>query len=218
MKTKIKLSKQWIVVGSISGIIANLLFPILILAPLPNYLEAFLAGLFGVLFSLIGFGIHHLMKFDRPTILTQIGAVFICIAGVIFNIMLMVQLTFKGYIDFFSTKTKLTSDVITLNWITKTVDSIHLGMQYSNDFFTSVAILLFSSVMIKNRFFEKILGYSGIILGVTLLSIKCYTFPLTTQKADTALLLGPIIALWFLTVCIQCLRRNKLIGLEFTSN
>jgi len=181
-----------------------LLFPILLLVSLPSPIEAFLAGIFGILFSLTGFALHHLMKYDKPTILTQIGALFIFIAGFLFNLMLMVQLTFKGYLENFYLKAK-TTNVEILDWITKTVDPIHLGMQFSNDFFTAIAMILFSVVMIKNRFFGKIWGLIGILIGVLLLIVKCYTFPLTTQNINTVLILGPLIAIWFTVICIQCL-------------
>jgi len=61
MTKDIILSKQWIRLGATAGILSNLLFPLLILIDLPTYLEIALAGLFGVLFSLVTLKklLHH---------------------------------------------------------------------------------------------------------------------------------------------------------------
>ncbi len=206
MESQQLLSKQWILVGSVSGITANILFPILILVSLPSYLELFLAALFGILFSLIGFGLHNLLKREKSTILTHLGALFIFCGGIIFNVMLMVQLTFKGYLRHFQQVSNNQDDATLLSWIGKTVDPIHLGMQLSTDFFTAFGMILFSAVMYRNRYFGKFWGTSGFLIAVSLIVVKCYAFPMTPYELGIPYIFGPLMALWFLAVCIQSLR------------
>ena len=208
MKVEMILSRQWILVGAISGILANLLFPLLILVSLPDYLSIFLAELFGLLYSLTGFAIHHLMKYDRPSILTQIGALFIFVAGIIFNGMLAIQLTFKGYLHHYQSQAE-EQDIDLLNWIAKTVDPVHLGLQLSNDFFVAIAMLLFAIEMFNHRFFGKIWSLSGTLIALLLLGVKCYAFPFTPYELGFPYIFGPLVAGWFLGVCIQCLRCRR---------
>ncbi|WP_282088860.1 hypothetical protein [Aquimarina algiphila] len=209
MNSEKLLSRQWITVGAISGIIANILFPILLLTSLPSYIEIFLASIFGILFSLVGFALHHLLKYEKITILTQLGAIFIFCSGVIFNLMLMVQLTFKGYLQHYQDGITAQTDIDLLNWIAKTVDPVHLGMQLSNDFFTAIAMLLFSIVMLKSKYFGKIWGISGFLISISLILIKCYAFPMTPYEIGFPYIFGPLMVLWFLAVCIQCLRKKQ---------
>ncbi len=206
MKRHQKLSNQWVLLGSISGIIANLLFLLLIFTTLPDYLEVFFASMFGIFYSLIGFGIHHFLKQGNATIFTQIAAIFMLISGLLFNMMLMIQLTFKGYLEIFRNEISKPEETELLNWITKTVDPIHLGIQFSNDFFTACAMILFSIVMFRHRFFGKVWSISGGIIAVALVIVKCYSFPMTPGEVGIPYILGPLISLWFLTACIQCLR------------
>ena len=101
-----------------------------------------------------------------------------------------------------------------LNWITKTVDPIHLSMQLSNDFFCGLAMLLFSYLMYSHSFFGKLWAVSGVVIALSLLIIKCYAFPFTPQEIGIPYVLGPAIALWFTAVCIQCLRKRNDIGVS----
>ncbi|MBW1296660.1 hypothetical protein [Aquimarina litoralis] len=211
MEAKLKLSKQWILFGAVSGIMSILIFPILLFIPFPTYIEIFLAGIFGILFSLIGIAIHHTMKYEKETIITQLGAIFILIAGIIFNLMLMIQQTFRGYLNSFINNTNNEQDQILLDWIRKTVDPVHLGLQISNDFFTGIAMILFSIAMFNHKYFGKVYGITGILIGVVLIIIKCYAFPLTPQEIGIPYFLAPLICLWFFAVCVQCLRvKSKL--------
>lgn len=209
MKTEISLSNQWVLFGATSGIIANALFPILIFVPLPGFLEVFFAAMFGVCYSLLGIGIHHFLKQDQPTIFSQIAAVFILISGLLFNIMLMIQMTFKGYLNIFRGQVQTEEEIALLNWITKTVDPVHLGIQFSNDFFTASAMILLSIVMFRHYAFGKIWSFLGGAIAVALVVVKCYSFPMTPGEVGIPYVLGPLISLWFLAVCIKCLLWRK---------
>ncbi|MEM6360447.1 MAG: hypothetical protein AAF731_10165 [Bacteroidota bacterium] len=209
MNTSTYLSQQWIRLGAISGIISFTLFPILLFIDLPSYLQIALAILYGILFSLSGFAIHHLMKCHEPSILTQIGALFVFISGFLFNLMLTVQLTFRGYLEHFKSQVSSQEEMDLLNWIMKTVDPIHLAIQVSNDFFTGIAMILFAIVMYSHHHFGKIWALSGGLIALVLITVKCWAFPMTPYELGFPFILGPALALWFVAVSVQCLRKVK---------
>jgi len=205
------LSIQWISTGAITGILSFILFPVLLISELPDYLTIPLVIMYGILFSLSGFAVHHLMKYHRATILTQLGALFVFISGFLFNLMLTVQQTFRGYLAHFREQVITEEETELLNWIMKTVDPVHLGMQVSNDFFTGSAMILFSVAMYRHPYFGKTWAISGTGIAVLLIAVKCWAFPMTPYELGFPFILGPMLAVWFLGVNIQCLRkRNQL--------
>ncbi|MEM6723340.1 MAG: hypothetical protein AAF598_04835 [Bacteroidota bacterium] len=212
MNTSIELSKQWIIVGASSGILAFLLFPVLLFVDLPSFLEITLAMLYGIFFSLSGLAIHHVLKFERPSVFTQIGALFIFCSGFLFNLMLAIQLTFRGYLSHFKAQGISPEEIEFLSWIKQTVDPIHLGIQLPNDFFTGFAMILFSIILFRHSFFGKLWGISGVIIAILLIGVKCWAFPMTPYELGFPFILGPMLAIWFLAVNIQCLRKGMLIG------
>ena len=209
MENSFNLSKQWIKTGATAGIIANLIFPLLICIPLPSFLEIFFVAVFGICFSLSGFAIHHLIKHEVQTIYTQIAALFIFVSGLLFNLMLVIQLTFKGYLNHYHSQITEPAETELLNLITKAVDPIQLAMQISNDFFIAGAMLLLAAAMYRHRFFGKIWSISAGVIAVSLIVVKCYAFPFAPQEIGIPYILGPLISLWFLAVCIQVLRLRK---------
>ena len=212
MEKNLELSKQWIQLGSLSGIASTVLFLILILVDLPLFLEFLFAGLFGILFAVIGFGIHHILKLEKESVASQLGALFVFVAGLLFNLMLMMQLTFKGQLEMNRSEIlELTPTKVFDQWINLT-DSLQLGIQFSIDLFTASAMLFFSLPMWKHTAFGQLWALSGAIIAVSLVIVKCISFPLTPEELGIPFVLGPLISLWFLAVCVQSLRARKRIG------
>ena len=212
MEKKMILSRQWIRVGCLSGIASNILFLLLILIDLPLYLEFLFAGLFGISFALIGFGVHHVIKMKVETVASRLGALFVFVAGILFNVMLMMQLTFKGQLEIYKDDIlALTKSELFDQWI-HLVDTLQLGIQFSIDLLTAGAMLLLALPMWKHITFGKPWALSGAIIAVSLVVVKCISFPLTPGELGIPFILGPLISLWFLAVCIQGLRFGKRIG------
>ena len=84
--------RTWIRVGAISGLVAAISYPTLILAPLPLAAVACLTCLFGVSLSLAAVGGYHFIALHKVTITLQIGAAAEVIAGVLVICMLLIQL------------------------------------------------------------------------------------------------------------------------------
>lgn len=204
--------KQWVQLGSISGILSTVLFLILILVDLPIYLEFLFAGLFGISFSLLGFGVHHVLRLEKESVASLLGGLFVFVAGVLFNLMLMMQLTFKGHLELNRKEILALNNTQVVDQLINLTDSLQLGIQFSIDLFTACAILLFSLPMRKHALFGKAWGMSGILIAVSLVVVKCISFPLTPAELGIPYILGPLISLWFLAVCIKSLRVSR--GLE----
>ena len=202
-------TKQWVRLGSFSGILSTVLFLILILVELPPYLEFLLAGLFGISFSLLGFGIHHVLRLEKESVASLLGALFVFVAGVLFNLMLMMQLTFKGHLELNRKEILTLNNTQVVDQLINLTDSLQLGIQFSIDLFTACSLLFFSLPMRKHAFFGKFWGISGMLIAVSLIVVKCISFPLTPGELGIPYILGPMISLWFLAVCVQSLRISR---------
>ncbi|MEM8998657.1 MAG: hypothetical protein AAGB24_00205 [Bacteroidota bacterium] len=206
MGKNVKLTKRWIQFGSLSGIASTVLFLILILVDLPIYLEFLFAGLFGISYAIIGFGVHHVIKLERESIASSLAVLFVFVAGILFNVMLMMQLTFKGQLKMYRQKILALADTELFDqWINIT-DTLQLGIQFSIDLLTAFAMMLFSISMFRHRFFGTPWAISGAAIAVSLVVIKCISFPLTPEELGIPYILGPLISLWFFAVCVQSLR------------
>lgn len=212
MDKNLELTKQWIQFGSFSGIASTMLFLILILVDLPINLEFLFAGLFGILFTVVGFGIHHVLRVEKEGVASQLGALFVFVVGLLFNLMLMMQLTFKGQLEMNRSKILALMDTEVFDQWVNLTDSLQLGIQFSIDLFTASAMLLFSLPMWKHTAFGKPWALSGAIIAVSLVVVKCISFPLTPGELGIPYVLGPLISLWFLAVCVQSLRANRRLG------
>ncbi|MEM8509233.1 MAG: hypothetical protein AAF717_15480 [Bacteroidota bacterium] len=209
MEQHLPLTKQWIRFGSFSGIVSTLLFLVLILVDLPISMEFLFAGLFGISYAPIGFGIHHMIKLESETVTSRLAALFLFVAGILFNVMLMMQLTFKGQLEIYQDEIlALTDAQLFEQWITIT-DTLQLGIQFSIDLLTACALLLFCLSLYRHRSFGKLWAISGAFIAVSLVVVKCISFPLTPGELGIPYILGPLVVLWFLVVCIQNLRVYK---------
>ncbi len=198
---------QWIKIGAFGGILANILYPVLLTVALPGPLEIFLAGLFGILISVSGFAVHYTLSRVQASAWTQLAALFVFAGGVILNLMLVVQLNFVGVLSHYQGQTKEKTALEILNWIGRTVDPIHLAMDVSWDFFLSLATIIFAIAMYRNALFGKLWSLTGGLAGAILLGVKCYYFPFTPYDMGLPYVFGPLVSLWYLAVCIQCLTK-----------
>ena len=86
------MSLTWIKLGAIAGIIACVIYPLMVAVEMPRLLTVACAAAFGPLLSLASVGLYHLLKLNQKTVTAQIAAGANIIAGSIVNMMLVVQL------------------------------------------------------------------------------------------------------------------------------
>ncbi len=199
------LTLTWIKLGAFAGILACVIYPLMIAVEMPRLLTVACAAAFGPLLSLASVGLYHLLKLHQKTVTAQIAAGANIIAGSIVNMMLVVQLaismSMRDYVD--KAADAVTKSTLELIW--KAVDKVQLGLDVSWDIFISVGTLLFALNMLNHPRFGKILGGVGALLAILLLGFNLYSFPIPPANANL-IDFGPFVGLWYLVVSIQTLR------------
>ena len=199
-----KMTIQWIKLGVVCGILTTLIYPLLILVKMPIIITALLAAAMGLLLSLASLGLYQVLKLHRKTVKLQIAVLFNIIAGVLLNLMFMVQLTvrefMKGYID--QATNEYAQETYEMIW--KSVDKVQLGMDLSWDVYLSVGTFLFALSMLTHPRFGKIFGWLGMSFALLLLYFNFISFPVPPGEAGL-IDFGPAIGLWYLAVAIRIL-------------
>ncbi|MBD3232813.1 MAG: hypothetical protein GF315_03720 [candidate division Zixibacteria bacterium] len=199
------LQYRWIKTGAYCGLLASLIYPVMITINVPLFAGLILVGLFGFFLAVASIGLYHLLALNRKTVTVLIAAVFNIIASAIFNMMVIVQLAVKQTMrDYLSdTGDEPTRDM--LNWIWRSVDKVHLGLDISWDFYLCAGSLLFAINMLRHPRFGMVFGGAGIVISVFLLGLNLYSFPIPPGQSGL-LDLGPVLGLWYLVVAIQTFR------------
>ena len=199
------LTLTWIKLGALAGIIACVIYPLMIAVEMPRLLTVACAAAFGPLLSLASVGLYHLLKLHQKTVTTQIAAGANIIAGSIVNMMLIVQLAISYSMQDYLKNAGEEATKSTLEWIGKVVDKVQLGLDVSWDVFIAIGTLLFAVNMLNHPRFGKILGGAGALLAILLLGFNLYSFPIPPANANL-IDFGPFVGLWYLVTSIQTLR------------
>jgi hypothetical protein len=205
MTKETALTLTWVKFGAIAGILACVIYPLMIAVEMPRLLTVACAAAFGPLLSLASVGIYHLLKIHQKTVTAQIAAGANVIAGSIVNMMLIVQLAISYSLEEYVQNAADTATKATLEWVGKVVDKVQLGLDVSWDVFISIGTLLFALNMLNHPRFGKILGSIGALLAILLLGFNLYSFPIPPANANL-IDFGPFVGLWYLVVSIQTLR------------
>jgi hypothetical protein len=199
---------KWIKAGAICGIITSLIYPLLIFVQMPLIVTAVLAAAMGLLLSLASIGLYQMLKIYRKTVKLQIAVLFNVIAGVILNLMFMVQLTVREFMQGYIVQATNEYAKETYQMIWKSVDKVQLGMDLSWDVYLSVGTFLFALSMLSHPRFGKIFGWLGISFALLLISFNFISFPVPPGEAGL-IDFGPAIGLWYLAVAIRILFSMK---------
>lgn len=207
MNEKNIIAKKWIITGFISGFIALLIYPFLLIVSLPLQITVIMACGFGVFLTIASMGLYYFIKMNASTVTLKIGLVFNVIGSTIVTMMFLVQLSIY---EVLKNKTPTLSEQMkeTGNLIWKGVNSIQLGLDVTWDVYIALGTLLIAFNMWRHPCFGKIFSTSGIIIALVLLFLNISTFP--TPPAQASLIdLGPLLGLWYLIVTIQTARSMK---------
>jgi hypothetical protein len=202
------LTLTWIKLGASAGILACVIYPLMIAVEMPRLLTVVCAAAFGPLLSLASVGLYHLLKLHQKTVTAQIAAGANVIAGTIVNMMLVVQLAISMSMREYVQNAGDAATKATLELIWKAVDKVQLGLDVSWDVFISIGTLLFALNMLRHPRFGKIFGWIGVIIASLLLGFNLYSFPTPPANADL-IDFGPFVGLWYLVISIQTLRSLK---------
>ncbi|MFI5251646.1 MAG: hypothetical protein ACHQQQ_04345 [Bacteroidota bacterium] len=208
MNNKIPV-KLWLRLGIISGLLACIVYPIIILAPLPKLLTVILAASFAPLLSLGCVGLFHIISLAHKSIAAQIGMVSNIIAGAIVTMMFMVQLSIDSLSDASGlTGANADQQKQIVGLIHQGVGMVDLGLDISWDVYIGIGTFCFGLAMLRHSRFGKIIGGLGMAIAILLISFNLYTLPV--PPADAGLIdMGPFVGLWYFAVTILMMRSLK---------
>lgn len=201
MNAESSLSIKWIKAGAVSGLLACLIYPTLILIEMPQFLALLFAGLFGPLLYIASIGLYFLIKIHGKTMTLQLALLFNIIGGTIVNLMLVVQMAIRISVikylkDFDDATTRET-----INLVFNIVDKVQLGLDVSWDMFIAGGTFFFAINMLNHPRFGKLIGGVGILVAIALLILNLITFPEPPAEAGF-MDLGPFVGIWYLVVTI----------------
>lgn len=202
--------RRWIMLSATSGLLSVVAFVALIAAgdALPDPVLALLAGSWGILIGVSGFGLERLLRVERRRPTAELGAVLLFTGGVILNVMLIVQQTLLGYLQRYrADATEETLSII--NWLSRGTAPIHLGLDIAWDFFLAGAMVCFGIAMLRHPRFGRAWGLLGVVGGVLLLGINLYPFPFTPGDVGIPYVYPFVIATWFVAVYFRMLASRR---------
>ena len=188
-----QLSKLWIKLGILCGLLVSFIYPALNFIPLPEIVQVFLIMLFGPLLAFSSAGLYHFIVLNKKSVAAVSALVSNIIAGVLITTMLLVQVAIR------STRPSEIDEAS--KWIWKSVNQVHLGLDVAWDVYIFFGTLLFAISMFNHPKLGKIISLTGIIISLLLIILNAIPFPV--PPSDAGLFdMGPIVGLWYLIVTI----------------
>jgi hypothetical protein len=201
------ITRRWIKVGGICGVLSVASYLTAAFAPLPDLLSYITAFAFGPLLAIGITGLYHCLALQHKGPLVQIAAVFGIAAGVTVLIMLTTQQAIFSVIRRATVATDPTSTEM-MQKIKDGLNATQLGIDVAWDVLISVSVILFGIAMLRHPCFGRVFGVIGIVSGVLVLSFNLWYFP-TPPSAANSIDWGPLVALWLLVTFVLLLRSFK---------
>ena len=192
-------------VGGICGILGIVSYLAAAFAPLPDFLGYVAAFAFGPLISISSLGLYHWLAANRRTPLLQIATGFGIAAGVTVLIMLTTQQSIFEVQRARIASTNESTAIETYKKVSEGLNAVHYGIDVAWDVLIGSAVVLFGIAMMRHNLLLKVLGASGVLIGLLLLSFNLWYFP--TPPGDAGSIdWGPLTALWMLVSYVLLLR------------
>lgn len=185
-------------IGAISGILSILMY---ISAAAFSFLPDTLSRLFGFSFPLLWIisfmGLYQYLKRESHSASLKIAYVFGIIGGALACTLIVVQ---QANIMWHN-EAMITAGNEEAQSLMKATfrgaNRVQAGLDVVFDIFITISWILFGLNIAKSKSFNKILGWSGSLLALSLLLLNLYTFP--NAPAESGLFdLGPFLGLWTL--------------------
>ncbi len=194
----------WIKIGIASGLLACLVYPVLILASLPRIPQVILGASFGPALVVASVALRHVLESRRRTASLELAAISNTLAGAMVTAEIMVQLAIN-----YSTAPAAEAELADL--LRSRVWDIVLGLDVTFDVFIGLATLLFALNMMGDARFGRVVGWAGVLVSVVMLfGANFYYFP-DPPYVHGFPHVGLFTGLWYLLVVLMLVRslRNK---------
>lgn len=198
-------SQRWARMAVPSGLLAVILYPLLLLAPLPLAVTALCGCLFGLALGAASAGLYHVLALHRRTVSAQAGAACNIIAGAVFSLMVVAQLSVNSTLRTRLSEAKGEDKQEMLRLVWQSIDQVQLGFDVVWDFFLIAGTILLALNMARHPRFGLHFAMTGIGVALALLVLNFYTFPVPPGQGGL-IDLGPAAGLWYLAVTVQVIR------------
>jgi hypothetical protein len=200
-----RLTVTWTKVGVVTGILTFIVYPLIIVVPMPEAITVALAAAFGPLLSVACLGLYFFISAYRNTVSLQIAAVFTVIAGSLLNTMLVVQMTVRDFMRAEMAGAAGVEEEQLVQTAYLATDKVQLGLDISMDFYLTLGTILFAMNMLRHPRLGRVIGSLGVVAGASLLCFNLYTFPVPPAEGGSVDL-GPLLGLWYFVVAIMMAR------------
>lgn len=200
------LTKAWAMVAIVAGLLALAsYFCSVVFKPFPWTLGRLLFFAFGPLSIISVAGFFKATERNAGGILHSLGALFLIIAGVIVNLMAVVQDT---QFTVLGSQIRHAQDEATrelLERILWGVNVVQSGLDVSWDIFISLGTIFLAMSLIRHPAFGRSWGALGALISAAALFLNLATFP-TAPAAAGLVDLGPGVGAWYGVTLLLLLR------------
>jgi hypothetical protein len=176
--------------GAMAGLATCVVYPLILLGPLPDRATVVLAALMGPLLGVASWGLRQFLVLDRPRASADLGALGNALAGALVTAMLLVQAAagMRGG-----------------GRPGAGTQAVWLGLDVAWDVYLGLGTLLFAVSMLRHPRLGPVIGGVGILVALGLLGLNLATFPVPPANAGL-IDLGPVVGLWYLVVTLVVFR------------
>jgi len=199
-------SASWAKVAVLSGIgAAFCYFSSVVTSVFPLALSRVLFFAIGPLSVVSALGVYHAIRSYRDSIALQVGILLLVIAGVLVNVMAVVQASQFTAIGRQIQEAPTEAAKETLTRVLWGVNTVQAGLDVSWDIFIALGTAALAIALMRHPRFGLVIGWVGVAVSLTGLRFNLSTFP--TSPAEAGLVdLGPAVGLWYVVVLLQLLR------------
>jgi len=138
----------------------------------------------------------------------RVGTIFLVIAFALLTLMLTMQQAIFVEYQLLLEATAEPKALASLKASFALVNQIQLGADVAFDIFYSLGIIFVSSVLVRSKGFERVIGAYGVLAGTGLLVLNLWFFP-TPPAVAGSIDLGPATIIWWVALFVLDGRLNK---------
>ena len=185
-------------IGAIAGILSIVFyFSSAVMSFLPEPILLAVAFSFPLLWIISFMGLYRFLKAQNHTPTLEIGYLFGIIGAALACVLLVIQQANFAWHDLAMEGNPTEEAAALLKASFRGANRVQASMDVAFDIFITIAWFLFGINIAKSTSFNRILGWTGSLLAVGLLTLNMITFP--TAPAESGLFdLGPFLGLWML--------------------
>ncbi len=144
--------------------------------------------------------------FDKPTI--RLGSIFLVISFAIFTLMVAMQQAIFAEYQQLLDASGAAEPTVPLKEAFSLVNHMQLGADVAFDIFYAIGIVFISSVLIRGRGLERLIGTYGLVVAPVLLALNVWYFP-KPPAAMGSIDLGPATIVWWVALIVLASQLDK---------